>query len=627
MLKKILICLAVVLCLGATAFIFFVSRGDAQLELVYSEAEKTAAGHEQAVRSRIMSAVNSKTSIVYVYDANDTLLFRLLDPSVMAGVSEVPETLIEMICDREGISRSATFDYGNWKESQKTVNSMVASPVAINNSLLSLVVSQACADLGIILKDAEKAALMDLLKDMTEQQLIAYITTNNSFAGIDGLVGAANTLFSKEVSELNSNQAKYLGYAYRNDEANFADYARLYPNYTNGASTDTEFGLYTAVNDTMWLVRKMITSELQDALKDDLFVQTIHVKTSIDKGLQLELQNSIDSGMRYSVQLSSIGNPVMNGAACAIDVRTGMYMALVSGRSIGISKEEITVTEPSPIGKYQSVIAIFDGTPDCTAFTLLKYQLATGEEKFAPLLYFVKENKLDYLGITPNSKPTVTLTECAEFINATYVDTKLRFVVQVKDAFDNTVYSARPANDIADYGSLPDFRVFLADGDPKAFDYTVTEAGLAYQLSFSANSEYAVCSLFASMAAGTYITEHDQYTFSLVHDNLYGIAGEYRPRYPEVIDNTGKVSDKITATRTSNLGVIQLVVEDMVNKIDTFEIVSIATRMQFESYYAECESILESYEGLVDDTKMAEFKAQLESHRAARSEDLMKYLT
>ena len=627
MLKKFLIITTVVLVLGATVSFLLLEKGNAGKDLEFAAAEERISEKADEMRALFDQAVNSKASVVYVYDTNDNLLFRFTDPMVMTGVTGLQETLIDTICVAEGVDRRKSFDYESWKDSQRFPASLLGETESLQGSLLYATVANLCSDIGYQPTDLERAALMYRFSDFTEEQMMSYLVATGTFGTAKGLVGAADALFSKSVEELNSNQARYLGYAYNNPNASFEDYIRLYPDYTNGASTAMEFGLYRTVNDSLWLVRQKVREELSNVLGGNLFAQTLHVKTSIDRGLQLELQESLDSGMRYSVTLSSVGNPTVNGTCCAIDARTGMYIALVAGRTTGKTAEIVTVIEKSPVGKYQAAYAVFEGTPDCTAFTLLKYTESTGQEVFAPFIDFLEGDNLSLIGITPECAESVTLEELAEFMNSMHTDTRLRFVSQIKDVNENLLYSAKPAECISEEGSFADLKVLLAGGDHKADTYHLDEYGVAYRLQGSGTSEVIVCSLFASTATGSTLTEQDQYTFGLIHENFFGIASEYRLRYPELLDKTGKVADKLAATRESNLGVIQLISGDMFKQIDEFVINSVATRLQFEKFYKNCEDTLNFYRGLIADEIMVSLLATLEEHRAGRAADIMQYIT
>lgn len=627
MLKKILIITTVVLLMGATVSFLLLQNANENVEQMFIEAEQSVAAKAEQMREMFNHAVTSKATVVYVYDTNDVLLFRFNDPSVMTGVTGVQETLVDMIYKAEGINRKASFDYDQWKESYLFPNSVLGERVSLSGTLLYTVVAQMCTALEYQPNDFERAALMREFSDLTEEQMISYICATSTFGNASGLVGAADQLFSKSVEELNSNQARYIGYAYKNPNASFEDYCRLYGDYTNGASTAAEFGLYRTVNDSLWLVRQEVREELSTLLSGNLFAQTLHVKTSIDKRLQLELQESLDGGMRYSVSLSSVGNPTVNGTVCAVDARTGMYMALIAGRTIGQTAEVVTAVGTSPIGKYQALYAIFAGTPDCTAFTLLKFEEETGEEAFSPLLSFLEGDRLSLIGVSPTCKDVVALEESAQFFNSLHTDTKLRFVSQIKDENDNLLYTAKPATNISGEGNSPDLRVFLADGDPKAYSYHMDEQAANYRLQASGTSEIIVCSLFATTAAGAVLTEQDMYTVGLVHENFFGITGEYRPRYPELLDRDGKIADKLAATRQSNLGIIQSIAEGMLAKIDEYPIVSVSTRIAFEVFYANCEQTLNSYRGLIAEDVMNSLLLSLEEHRALRTADIMQYIT
>ena len=456
--------------------------------------------------------------------------------------------------------------------------------------------------------------------------LLDAIAILGTFGPYRGLETASSAMFGKSADKLNDNQISYLMYSYSNDDASWDDFVTRYPDSTGGASTSVEFGFSSTNGDTYWYLQQKILEELESIKTSVDLPDAYSVQIAVDSALQAELQKQLDDGLKASIELSTNGQTVLDGVLCVIDPSTGFVSALVGGRSVNDLQKEFYLDSVSFIGNLEEVLEKFEEDSNLTYATLMEYEDSSGQQQLAAFSDLVYSDQLSLIGLAPTVESTIKLDELNNFFTRLFVDNDARYITEIRSAEDELVYSAKASNSEATKSPSVDLRSLLsnnASGTESVYEQ-VCEKGY---VCCSLTSEYIFVSILGTNSSGYTVTDSDyDYCLTTAFNAMKSLS-KFFPKELKYFDPDGIVSRKLAVAQQKNVDKLTEVISSWITDLETMQINSIGTRVQFEEAYAHYMAATESFRGLLTEEFINHMQANIDAIRIERTDELLQFVS
>ena len=586
----------------------------------------------EAVTASVQTLLdNDGKGLAKVFDIEGNQLFLLRDTQGIAPVGEIPSTLKDKLWTALGGgtagSQPRLINLEAWCNSKTIVGGLnysedLESYVAGSFGWAAVNCYADYAD--VALTDEVKLVIgAGLEVNFTAEELFNYIVSASRFGNTRGLLTASENWFNKTLDQLNQYQQEYLVYAFRNVSAGWDDFVTNHSDKTGGATTAADFGFVDG-GDPYWLLRREVQRELAQVLGTAQLTEEYQVRLKINPRIQRDIQNTLDNGMAASITLSSTGQTVLDGTIMVVDTHTGYVVALIGGRSRNTIANQLSFNATSNVGVYKAARDILASDSSLTFASLLSYDTLSGQQEWGTLGGLTASGQLSLLGATPVVESTVTLNEIADFMSGLYINQTPRFIEQVQTSYGKNVYTADVVLDTSAMNTNPDMRCMLTGSTESQYvDYQQnTASGVA---TATASSELIVVGLYGTSAQGYSLSDSDYNMCVNTAIDVFNTALKHFPVEPKIVDVEGKVATKLKASQEKNSEFITQLIESWEKDLREMPINSVQTREEFEYAYSYYTSMVATYEGVVNNERLTELLAKLETVRTDRADELLKY--
>lgn len=584
--------IALVVLIGgvAGAKIFLAEKAKQEQETRIS----TIAQGADDVVSTVRSVLTSKAPTTWVYDRDMNLIMTVKVSNATQAVTQVPES--------------------------------VATAITSSGNLAQLVAKEYLESIAITDADSLTGYTRRVQSEFSQEELINYLASSSPFAGnYVGLTDAAANVFGVTVEKLSVIQARYLAYAYRNEDATVDDFLLQ--------NTDVTLEqLHTLSGQEGYrALRELILEELQEIPEVDLKSTSYNVQITLSSQQQAKLQNLIDQEMRQLIELNSDGSYAVDCSAVVID-NNGRIRAYAPRRSTNIRTS--TAFQLNSLNFTGNLVQLIKdlNVPDSCWLTLREVKTPNGDIVYRTLAELFNTLALSSASNTENIS-ACDVVEVLYSQNSTYPGFGVIHEVQTLEG--TTVYTW-PSNRAGDFDVLPgvvdstvmntSHKVYEFFSKDKAghtiwgFDVPLS-TGI---VSFRHTSNYTVAIITGTAALGGGISGGTRDTLSAIVDKIYSNVSANYPTEGKVLWPSG-FEGLISSAYSHNAELVQPLYDRALGALTQIQITSVDARRSWETAYKTVISLLQQYQEYLAPATVDEWMAAVDANRKVNAEVLLRY--
>lgn len=585
--KKVIIgfvALVAILGVAAGAAYLYLDKdtGDKQADAVAAAQDATK------FAAKISEVLSKETPVSWVYDADDELMFAVRVSDETSATKVLPSYFEEKLRAKCG-SNIYSYAFNKWLSENGR---------------------------GAVSDRYMTTALSLLETEVSETDLLRYLSTDVMYGGVRGLENAAITYFNREATKLSSYQYDFLLYCFGASSVDTVEYLAA-----TGLSADQL--AFKRTDISYMALETMLREELLNIPDVKVGLHSYMIKLSLSAAHQQSLQSCVDNVMKSYIGLAADGSYVVNTSVALMDNKTGFVTAYVPGRTVSTDyDEEFSMNIGLWFDNFDKLVALV-APSGSTKFTLQEIVSTNGERSYSSADELWDKQTLAN-GVAKNK----TAIDVLQKIKVMMMSSSTSMIQQVKKTDGTLVYKAdapvfQPSNNV----TVLKLRSCFADD----FAETTNVIGSALSMStgvvgFEMTNNYTIVVLVGSGAVGSVLSNENRNnaasTVTAIMDTARTFFAE--PTSPIYVETEG-VKNELAATYEHNYNMLMEDLERKFEELAAIEVVSTDTRKAFESAYEKLSLELTKLAKYISAERFNELGIRLYTIRQERAAAILKY--